>query len=104
MVPYDIFCEFQNITLCYASLPISFKNTTYDSPRITEEIPLHGVLLDLQMPIMDGLEICRRIKQSEHRPFTYVVMLTSRDAEQERVQTERREGQEIHAEFVHAGG
>ncbi len=48
-----------------------------DAPRI--------VFLDWQMPIIDGLEACRRIKASEQRPFTYVVILTSRDAEQDMI-------------------
>jgi serine/threonine protein kinase len=48
-----------------------------DPPRI--------VFLDWQMPIIDGLEACRRIKNCEQRPFTYVVILTSRDAEQDMI-------------------
>lgn len=48
-----------------------------DPPRI--------VFLDWQMPIFSGLEVCRQIKHNEHRPFTYVVILTSRDAQQDMI-------------------
>ena len=48
-----------------------------DSPRL--------VVLDWQMPGLDGIEVCRRIKRDENRPFTYVVILTSRDAKEDMV-------------------
>jgi len=43
-----------------------------DTPRLA--------VLDWQMPGMDGIEVCRRVKRDPNHPFTYVVMLTSRDA------------------------
>ncbi|QEG38547.1 protein kinase domain-containing protein [Roseimaritima ulvae] len=48
-----------------------------DAPRL--------VLLDWQMPELDGIEVCRRIKQDENRGFTYVILLTSRDAKEDMV-------------------
>lgn len=48
-----------------------------DPPRIA--------FLDWQMPSFSGLEVCRRIKSSEHRPFTYVVILTSRNADEDMI-------------------
>ena len=48
-----------------------------DSPRL--------VVLDWQMPGMDGIDVCRKVKRDPEHPFTYVVMLTSRDAQEDMV-------------------
>jgi DNA-binding response OmpR family regulator len=41
------------------------------------------IILDLMLPGMDGLEICKRIRQQSH--YTPIVMLTSKSAELDRV-------------------
>lgn len=43
-------------------------------------------ILDWQMPNLDGIDVCRRVKSSQTLPFTYVVLLTSRDAEEDMVE------------------
>ena len=48
-----------------------------DAPRLA--------VLDWQMPHMDGIDVCRHIKGCQTLPFTYVVMLTSRDADEDMV-------------------
>jgi eukaryotic-like serine/threonine-protein kinase len=48
-----------------------------DAPRLA--------VLDWQMPNMDGIDVCRHVKSSQTLPFTYVVMLTSRDADEDMV-------------------
>jgi len=45
--------------------------------------PADVVVLDLQLPDLDGLEVCRRMRSGEDR--TPVLMLTARDAVSERV-------------------
>lgn len=42
-------------------------------------------ILDWQMPGLDGIDVCRRVKRDPNHPFTYVVMLTSRDAQEDMV-------------------
>lgn len=48
-----------------------------DPPRLA--------LLDWQMPEIEGVEICRRIKQDPNHPFTYVILLTSRDRDEDMI-------------------
>ena len=48
-----------------------------DPPRLA--------LLDWLMPDIEGVEVCRRIKQNPEHPFTYVILLTSRDREEDMI-------------------
>lgn len=42
-------------------------------------------ILDWQMPEMDGIEVCRRIKEDLNSNFTYVIILSARDGEDDMV-------------------
>jgi diguanylate cyclase (GGDEF)-like protein len=37
------------------------------------------VLMDWVMPDMDGIELCKKIKQAKHEGDTYIIMLTAKD-------------------------
>ena len=41
-----------------------------DAPRLA--------ILDWMMPELDGLEVCRRARQREDAPFTYIILLTAK--------------------------
>jgi two-component system cell cycle response regulator len=41
------------------------------------------VLTDWQMPVMDGLDLCRHLRAMCHESYIYVVMLTVRDSKQD---------------------
>ncbi len=41
-------------------------------------LDLHVAVVDWMMPVMDGLELCRRIRSEERAQYTYVIMLTAR--------------------------
>lgn len=47
--------------------------------------PADFVLLDVDMPGMDGFEVCRRIKANPANAFTPVIMLTALDSSEDRV-------------------
>lgn len=48
-----------------------------DSPRLA--------VLDWQMPKLDGIEVCRRIKEDLNREFTFVIILSAREREDDMV-------------------
>jgi len=51
--------------------------------RLAQKEPFDLILLDLMLPGMDGMEICRKLKESGAK--TPIIMLTARGAESDRV-------------------
>ena len=45
---------------------------------LQSEDPPRLVVLDWMMPLLDGIEICRRIRENEMWQYTYVLLLTAR--------------------------
>jgi diguanylate cyclase (GGDEF)-like protein len=41
------------------------------------------VILDWQMPGMDGVEVCRRLRQLEDRPYVFIILLTGNDEKEQ---------------------
>lgn len=46
-----------------------------DPPELT--------VLDWMMPGMDGLEICRKVREGGQNPSTYIILLTARDSQED---------------------
>lgn len=44
------------------------------------------VVTDWMMPEVDGLEVCRRIRQDARLPYTCIVMLTAKQTREDRIQ------------------
>ncbi len=47
--------------------------------------PPHIAILDWMMPGMDGLELCRRLRQHPRETYTYVILLTGKGAKEDLV-------------------
>src|SRR5580658_7721874 len=45
--------------------------------------PPDVVILDWQMPGMDGVEVCRRLRQVENRRYVFVILLTANDKKEQ---------------------
>jgi two-component system response regulator MprA len=50
--------------------------------RVAREAPPDAVILDIMLPKMDGLEVCRRLRSASNLP---IMMLTARDSVPDRV-------------------
>jgi two-component system response regulator MprA len=50
--------------------------------RVARETPPDAVILDIMLPKMDGLEVCRRLRSASNVP---ILMLTARDSVSDRV-------------------
>jgi sigma-B regulation protein RsbU (phosphoserine phosphatase) len=47
----------------------------HDAPRLA--------ILDWLMPTLDGVDVCRNVRQRDHGPYTYLVLLTSKDQQED---------------------
>lgn len=50
------------------------------------ENPPHLILCDVMMPLVDGYEVSRRIKNDEELPYIPIILVTARDSTQDKVE------------------
>jgi CheY-like chemotaxis protein len=65
-------------------------HAAYDGAQALEiagQVPLDFVLLDISMPGMDGIEVCKRLRRLPNTAQTPIVMLTALDTPQRREQS-----------------
>ena len=61
--------------ICKDGNEVLARMNSPDAPRLA--------VIDWEMPGVDGVEACRQIKASQSLPYTYVVLLSSRDAKED---------------------
>jgi DNA-binding response OmpR family regulator len=52
--------------------------------KVTERPP-HAIVLDLNLPVLDGLEVCRMLRGREASATVPIIMLTARTSETDRI-------------------
>jgi len=66
-----------------------FATACFDNPNdfwsALEEQPPNLVVLDLMLPRVDGMEICKRMRRNDNWAVIPIVMLTARDGEVDKV-------------------
>jgi DNA-binding response OmpR family regulator len=68
-----------------AGFAVDRASNGHDALRTIATKPPELVVLDLMLPQVDGLEICRRLRADEHTAAIPVIMLTARAEESERI-------------------
>lgn len=64
---------------------VGFADDGEEGLRIAQETSPDVVLLDWMLPNLSGIEICRRMRRMSETNKTCIIMLTSRDAEEDMV-------------------
>lgn len=66
-----------------AGYAVRTADTGAEALELLKESPASIVITDLNMPAMNGLELCRRIREHTWPGYVYVVLLTVKDEEQD---------------------
>lgn len=58
---------------------ISCSNGKEVLEELEKENAPNLLMIDWMMPVIDGVEVCKTIRQTKKEPFTYIILLTSKD-------------------------
>ena len=64
---------------------VTLATNGLDAWRMAREARFPVVISDWIMPGLDGLELCRKIREWEGQPYSYVILLTSKHSQQDRL-------------------
>ena len=74
-----------HLNLEAAGYKVLIAGSGYDGLKIARQDLPDLILLDLMLPHMDGLEVCRRLKSDDKLKGIIIIMLTARSEEVDRV-------------------
>jgi two-component system, cell cycle response regulator len=77
--------EIINVRLSSRGFQIDTATNGEEALQKVHENPPHLILLDVMMPLMDGYEVSRRIKNDDSLPFIPIILVTARDSTQDKV-------------------
>lgn len=77
--------EIINVRLSSRGFIIETASNGEEALKVVHENPPHLILLDVMMPLMDGYEVSRRIKNDDTLPFIPIILVTARDSTQDKV-------------------
>ncbi len=77
--------EIISVRLASRSYEIVTATNGEEALRLVAENPPDLILLDVMMPLMDGYEVSRRIKNDPTLPFIPIILVTARDSTQDKV-------------------
>jgi two-component system cell cycle response regulator len=77
--------EIINVRLSSRGFEIETATNGEEALQKVHENPPHLILLDVMMPLMDGYEVSRRIKNDDTLPFIPIILVTARDSTQDKV-------------------
>jgi two-component system, cell cycle response regulator len=53
---------------------------------LRKDDPPRLAILDWMMPELDGVEVCRRVREQNREPYIYILLLTAKDTDQELIE------------------
>ena len=74
--------EFLELGLRHEGYPVMTAHSGMQALQVAREFRPHVAVLDIMMPVMDGLELCRMMKKAHH---VAIIMLTAKDEVGDRV-------------------
>ena len=78
--------EIINVRLSSRGYQIEAASNGEEALAHVQESPPDLILLDVMMPLMDGYEVSRRIKNDPELPFIPIILVTARDSTQDKVE------------------
>lgn len=61
---------------------VSIAENGAEALQMLETLPVHLIIMDVMMPVVDGLELCRKVRETSHLP---ILMLSAKAEDMDKV-------------------